>query len=320
MYAAKQSASKIKQMKSNGFIKFLVKYKYLNLMALPCLIYFIMFHYIPMAGIVIAFKNYRGTVSGFEGIFAAPWVGLENFKMFFDSIYFGRLLGNTLLISIYRLVFSFPVPIIFSLLLNELQGKHFKRVVQTVSYLPHFLSWVVISGLMVTLLSPDAGPLNAILKMLGKEPIFFLANDSYFRPILVISGIWQSVGWSSIVYLATISSLPTEQYESASLEGANRFQRIWYITLPGMKDIIAIFLILDIGKIMNENFEQIYNLYSPAVYQVADVFETYVYRMGIGEAKFSYSAAVGLFKSFSSLILVGMSNFVAKRMGAEGIW
>lgn len=289
-------------------------------MALPCVVYLIMFKYLPMSGLVIAFKNYRGVTNGFAGIFQSPWVGLKNFERFFSSIYFGRLLGNTLLISFYRLVFSFPMPIIFALLLNELNGRVFKRTVQTISYLPHFLSWVVISGLLTALLSTDGGPINALIKSLGGKPIMFLGNERYFRSVLVISGIWQTVGWSSIVYLAAISGLPTEQYESAQLDGATRFQKMWHITLPGIKEIIAIFLILNVGRILDENFEQIYNLYSPAVYRVADVFETYVYRSGIGEAQFSYSAAVGLFKSLASLILVVLTNGAAKKLGSEGIW
>lgn len=303
-----------------SFGQSLLKYKYLHLMILPCIVYYVMFHYIPMAGIVIAFKNYRGVVSGFAGIFEAPWIGLKNFEMFFGSIYFGRILRNTILISLYRIIFSFPMPIIYALLLNELRSHRFKRVVQTISYLPHFLSWVVISGLVVVLLSTDGGPINGLISALGGEPVFFLASNRHFRSILVISGIWQGVGWGSIVYLAAISGVSPELYESAELDGARRFQKMWHITLPSIKEIIAIYLILSVGRILSENFDQIYNLYSPAVYETADVFETYVYRSGVGEARFSYSAAVGLFKGVISFVLVILTNRAAKLMGSDGIW
>lgn len=299
---------------------FFVKYKFLNLLVLPCVIWLLLFKYTPMVGIIIAFKNYRGVGAGFGGIFSTPWLGFRNFEMFFKSIYFTRLMGNTLLISLYRLVFAFPVSIIFALFLNEIRNNRFKKVVQTISYMPHFLSWVVISALVTTILSTDAGPVNAALKALGMEPIFFLASEQWFRPVLVLSGIWQGVGWGSIVYLAAISGLPQEQYESATLDGASKIQQIWHITLPGIKEMIAIMLILQVGRAMTDNFEQVFTMYSPAVYNVADIFDTYVYRSGITDANFSYSAAVGLFKSVCSLILVLFTNRITKKMDAGGIW
>lgn len=299
---------------------FFVKYKFLNLLVLPCVIWLLLFKYTPMVGIIIAFKNYRGVGAGFGGIFSTPWLGFRNFEMFFKSIYFTRLMGNTLLISLYRLVFAFPVSIIFALFLNEIRNNRFKKVVQTISYMPHFLSWVVISALVTTILSTDAGPVNAVLKALGMEPIFFLASEQWFRPVLVLSGIWQGVGWGSIVYLAAISGLPQEQYESATLDGASKIQQIWHITLPGIKEMIAIMLILQVGRAMTDNFEQVFTMYSPAVYNVADIFDTYVYRSGITDANFSYSAAVGLFKSVCSLILVLFTNRITKKMDAGGIW
>ena len=196
----------------------------------------------------------------------------------------------------------------------------FKKAVQTISYLPHFLSWIVISGLLVILLSPETGPINAALKALGMKPVFFLANPNWFRVVLISSGIWQSLGWSSIIYIAAVAGVPQEQYESAEMDGISRLQKMWYITLPGISEIISIMLILSVGRILNENFEQIFNLYSPAVYSTADVFETYVYRAGIIEAKFSYASAVGLFRSVSAFILVITANFTAKKLGSNALW
>ncbi len=298
----------------------LAKERFLHLMVLPCVVWLILFKYVPMSGLLIAFKNYRGNTSGFLGIFEAPWIGLRNFESFFNSIYFTRLMSNTLAISFLRLIFSFPAAILFALLLNEIRRVHFKKFVQTVSYMPHFLSWVVISALATALLSPDAGAVNGLLQMLGHDKIFFLASEQWFRPVLVISGTWQGIGWSSIVYLAAISGLPQEQYESARLDGANKLQQIWYITLPGIKEIIAVMLIMQVGRAMTDNFEQVFNMYSPAVYKVADIFDTYVYRSGITDANFSYSAAVGLFKSVCSLILVLMTNTITNKLDAGGLW
>ena len=312
------SSTSLKRFRKSAY-RFVYKYRYLHLLALPGLVYMLIFQYLPMYGIIIAFKNYRGA-SGFWGILQAPWVGLQNFRMFFESVYFGRLLFNTLFLSITRLLTAFPLTILFALLLNEIPGFRFKKTVQTISYLPHFLSWVVISGLLIILLSPETGPVNALIKLLGGDPVFFLARPSWFRFVLVASGIWQSLGWSSIVYLAAISGIPQEQYESAELDGASRLQKMRYITLPGISEIVAIMLILAVGRILNENFEQIFNLYSPVVYESADVFETYVYRAGITETRFSYSAAVGLFKSVVSLVMVVAANATAKKLGSSALW
>ena len=296
------------------------EYKLLHLMALPCVIWLIMFKYVPMVGITIAFKNYRGAAKGFAGIFSAPDSGFKNFQTFFKSIYFGRLMGNTLLISFLRLVFAFPIAILFALLLNELRSVRFKKTVQTISYMPHFLSWVVVATLAKTLLSTDGGVVNEIIKVFGSTPVYFMASEKWFRPVLVITGIWQGMGWASIVYSAAIAGLPQEQYESATLDGASRLQQIWYITLPGIKSIIAIMLIMQVGRAMTDNFEQVFNMYSPAVYKVGDIFDTYVYRAGITDANFSYSAAVGLFKSVVSLILVLTANKITNKLDAGGLW
>lgn len=298
--------------------RLLTQYKWLHLLAIVGVLYFIVFKYVPMYGIIMAFTNYSGT-GGITGILTAKWVGLDHFKNFFSSIYFGRLLCNTMLISVYRLIFSFPCAILLAVLINEVQSTRFKRVVQTVSYMPHFLSWVVVAGLMSALLSAS-GPVNGILTSLGLNQVYFLSDAHTFRPILIVSDIWKTAGWGSIIYLAAITGIDSEIYEAAAIDGATRWQRVIHITIPSIRETIAIMFILQVGKVLNENFEQIFNLYNPSVYEVADVFETYVYRTGLLNQQYSYSAAVGLFKSVISLTLVIVSNRVAKHLGSEGLW
>ena len=306
--------------KVNMIVDFLIKYKYLHLMALPCVAYYIIFKYMPMYGVIIAFKNYQ-PVAGFWGIISSPWVGLAHFRRFFSSIFFVRLLRNTLLISTYRLIFAFPAPIIMAILINEIYGRHFKRVVQTITYMPHFLSWVIVAGLMMVLLSPTSGPVAAIFRNLGMRPIVIFSDIRFFRPLIVLSDIWKSVGFGTIIYLAAITGLDQEMYEAATIDGASRLQKIFRITLPLLlTSIVSIMFILAVGRILDENFEQIFNLYNPAVYEVGDVFETYVYRTGILSAQYSYSAAVGVFKAVVSLMLIYISNKVARLLGNEGLW
>lgn len=300
------------------FKDFIIRYKWLHLLALPGVLYFLIFKYLPMYGITMAFTNYKGA-GGIWGILTSNFVGFKQFERFFSSIYFGRLMRNTLLISTYRLIFSFPMPILLAVLINEVSSTKFKRTVQTISYLPHFLSWVVVSGLLMTLLS-TSGPINELIAAMGGKRIYFLSDTRYFRSILVISDIWKGVGWGSIIYLAAITGIDPQIYEAAAIDGASRWQRIIRITVPSIKETIAVMLILQVGKILNENFEQIFNLYNPSVYEVADVFETYVYRIGLVQQQYSYSAAVGLFKSVVSLILVLISNRAAKKLGSEGLW
>ena len=298
---------------------FIVKYRFFHLLVIPGIIYYIIFHYLPMAGVAIAFNDYSG-MGGIKGMLTAPWVGFRNFVELFQSLYFGRLMRNTLILSGLRLLFGFPAPILLAILLNEVRLRVFQRVVQTISYLPHFLSWVVITGLLSMLLASE-GPVNAALgQLFGMKPVIFLADVRYFRGVLITSGIWQSIGWSSIIYFAAISGVPPEHYEVAVVEGASRVQRVWYITLPWLRYVIVILLVLSIGSIINSDFEQIFNLYNPAVYAVADVFDTYVYRKGLGERDFSYATAVGLFKSVVSFVMVLGANRVAKALGQEGLW
>ncbi len=299
--------------------RFFVEYRFFHILVLPGIVYFLVFRYLPMFGLLIAFNDYTG-MGGIMGMITAPWVGLKNFIDLFQSLYFWRLLRNTVILSSLRLLFGFPAPIILALLLNEMRLRRFRKVVQTVSYLPHFLSWVVISGLVSMLLGSE-GPINAALgQLFGMRPIVFLSDVRYFRGILVTSGVWQSVGWNSIIFFAAISNVPQEHYEVAIVEGASRWQRARFVTLPWLRIIIVILLVLNIGQILSEDFEQIFNLYSPAVYDVADVFETYIYRKGLHDRNFSYATAIGLFKSVVAFAMVAAANRVAKALRQEGLW
>ncbi|GGD51863.1 ABC transporter permease [Paenibacillus nasutitermitis] len=289
------------------------------LLVIPGLLYFLIFHYIPMLGLMIAFKDVA-PFDGLDGILTSDWVGLRHFKNFINSYYFWNILGNTVIISAYKLVFGFPLPIVLALLINEVRHMKFKKVVQTISYMPHFISMVVLSGLVTTLLSTDGGFVNAVLYKLGFEPIVFLSDTRYFRSIIVGSGIWKEVGWSSIIYLAAIASVDQQLYEAAKVDGASRLRQIWHITLPSISFIIVILFILQIGSVMDAGFEQIFLLYSPAVYQVADIIDTYVYRKGLIEVQYSFAAAVGMFKAVIAIILVVGTNYIAKKRGQEGIW
>lgn len=298
---------------------FFSRYWLFHLMVLPGLLYFLIFKYIPMYGLIIAFKNYKGAVGGVSAMLNADWVGLQHFVTFFKSDQLPRLLRNTLFLSALRIVFCFPAPIILAILLNEVRLKHFKKGVQTITYMPYFLSWVVVAGLLQILVGTE-GPLNALLKLFGVEPIYFMASTKYFRALLIISEIWKTVGYGTIVYLAAISSVDIQQYEAAQLDGAGKFKQIIHVTLPAISEIIAIMLILQMGKILTDNFEQIYTMYSPAVYEVADVFDTYIYRVGIVGSNFSYATAIGLVKSIVSLLLILLTNKAAKKLGSEGLF
>jgi len=292
------------------------RYGFYYLMLAPAIVCFIVFNYVPMYGVIMAFKNYRFV----DGIIGSPWIGLENFSQLFNDIFFWRILRNTLIISGLHIVFGFPAPIVLALLFNELAGGRFKKAVQTISYLPHFMSWVILSGIMIELLSPSRGALNYIITLFGGKPIHFLANPDAFVGVLVVSHLWQTVGWGSVVYLAAIAGISQDQYESARMDGANRFQQMRYITLPSLVPIMTVLFILSIGGIMNAGFDQIFNLYNPAVYSVADVIDTYVYRIGLLETKYGFSTAVGLFKNVVALVLVVGTNYIIKRFNEYGIW
>ena len=297
------------------------RYKYLYLLIFPGLLFFIVFKYIPMYGVVIAFQDYLPFKGGFKQIILEPnWIGFKHFSDFFSSFYFWRLLRNTLVLAFLGLVFGFPGPIILALFIDELRHLKFKKLVQTISYLPHFLSWVIIAGLISTLLSPTTGPINAIIMKLGGQPISFLGDPRYFRGVLVFSGVWRGIGWGTIIYLAAIAGIDPGLYESAVLEGANRWQKWIHISIPSITHIIVLLLILRLGDILDVGFEKILLLYSVPVYRVADVIDTFVYREGIINARYSYSTAIGMFKNIVGLFLIVISNWGAKKMGREGLW
>ena len=296
-----------------------VKWRFYYLLITPALLYFLIFHYIPMAGIVIAFKDIS-PFGGVQGIIDGNWVGLKHFTRFFNSFFFWNVMQNTVEISALKIIFGFPAPIIFALMLNEVVRTAVKRIVQTISYLPHFISWVVVTGLITALLATNSGILTDFLNSLTGESWSFLANPDQFRGILVGSHVWKTIGWSSIIYLAAISGIDSHLYEAAAIDGASRFQMARHITLPGISFVIAILFIFEVGHILDAGFEQILLLYSPAVYGVSDIIDTYVYREGLIRLQYSFAAAVGLFKAILSLILVVGANTMARRLGQPGIW
>nr|WP_317987059.1 ABC transporter permease subunit [Sutcliffiella rhizosphaerae] len=283
---------------------------------IPGILFFIIYKYVPMWGIVIAFQDY----SVFAGIQGSEWVGFKHFERMFQSEEFYRIFSNTLLISLYKLFWGFPAPIIVALMLNELRNMMYKRTVQTIIYMPHFLSWVIVGGIMMNLLGPSTGIVNTFIQFLGFEPIYFIADDSWFRTVLVTSDLWKSVGWGTILYLAALAGINPQLYEAATVDGASKWQQTWHITLPSLLPTIVILFILQMGNILEVGFEQVFILLNPLVYNVGDVFETYVYRVGVTQGQFSYTTAVGLFKSVIALILVVAANKIAKKLGQNGIW
>ena len=299
-----------------SFWRLLLRDKYLVLMALPAVVYFLVFHYYPMYGALIAFQDY----SPGAGIWGSTWVGLKYFEQFFNGFYFQRLLSNTLLISLFSLAWGFPLPIIFALMLNEFREGLFKRTIQTVSYLPHFISLVVTCGMIINFLSPANGIVNAVIKAFGGKPINFLGMPQYFRTIFIASGIWQEFGWNSIIYLAALSGVDQQLYEAARIDGAGRWKQMLNVTLPCIRPTVIILLILNVGNLMSVGFEKIILLYNSSTYETADVISTYVYRMGLQSLQYSFSAAVGLFNSLINICLLFAANAMSKRMTGSSIW
>ncbi|OXS58348.1 protein lplB [Cohnella sp. CIP 111063] len=293
-------------------MRLIKRYRVLLLMMVPAMAYYAIFHYAPMYGILLAFKDYKLT----EGIVGSPWAGLKHFETVFSDSYFYTILGNTLVISLYKLVFGFPIPILFALLMSEIVSAKYKKLVQTVSYLPHFMSWVVLGGIFFTVFSLE-GPVNSIVKLLGGDPVLFLADDRYFRSILVVTSIYQGFGWGSIIYFAAIANIDPQLHEAAIMDGAGRFQRMFRISIPMLAPVIAIMLILSMSGILDAGFDQIFNMYNVKVYRVADIIDTYVYRKGLLEMNYSYATAVGLFKSAVALVLIVVVNQVVKRLGGR---
>lgn len=291
------------------------KCKYLYLIMLVPIVYYILFHYLPMYGVIVAFKDYNIV----KGVMGSPWAGIKHFQKFLTDPYFWKLVRNTLLLNIYGLVWGFPIPIILALLLNEVRGGKFKRIVQTVSYLPHFISTVVVCGMVVNFLSTD-GILNQIITALGGERIQYLMDPKYFRTIFTSSGIWQTAGWTSIIYLSALTGVDQEVVEAAMIDGANRWQRIRHVTLPAIAPTISTMLIMNLGKLMNLGYEKVLLLYNGSTYETADVISTYVYRRGILSNDFSYATAVGLFQSVIGVILLISANKISKKISETSLW
>ncbi len=289
------------------------KFKYL-LVLLP-VIYLLIFAYKPMYGLIIVFQKFRPSA----GIDRSPWVGLENFRRFFSDIYFWRLLRNTFSISALSIIFAFPMPIMLALLLNEVKSDKFKRTVQTITYMPHFISIVVVCSLVTTFTASN-GVINDLIDVFGGERTNLLGKGNLFYPIYIISDIWQHVGWDSIIYLAALSGIDQEQYEAARVDGAGRIKQMWYITLPGLLPTISMLLVLRLGSVLSVGYEKILLLYQPSIYEVADVISTYVYRKGLLDADFSYSAAVGLFNSLVNVVFLVVSNKLSKKLGQSGLF
>ena len=302
--------------KKVSFSRQVYKYRGLFLLLLPSIVWFLAFRYYPMYGVIIAFKDYKL----FKGVWASPWANLEHFERLFRTPTFLNVLRNTLVINLYRLIFAFPMPIVFAILLNEIRHVPYKKVVQSISYFPHFVSWVVLGGLIRSILSPAYGVVNVLLGKLGVDSIAFLITPQYFRGIVVMAGVYKGVGWGSIIYLAAITGIDPQLYEAAIIDGANRFQRAVRITIPSITPVIIILFILRVGNIMEAGFEEIFNLYNPIVYQVGDIIDTYVYRVGLIEFDYSYATAIGLFKNVVGLVLLVTTNIVTKRFSEYGIW
>jgi putative aldouronate transport system permease protein len=294
-----------------------VNYKYIYLLILPGMLFFIIFNYMPMYGIILAFKKFMYN----KGITGSPWVGFNNFAVLFKNADFWRAVKNTLIISFGKIIYGFPVPIILALMLNELKSQKFKKSTQTVLYLPHFISWVIMAGLIYNMFSVTNGAVGKVMySWFGIEPKRILGNPAYFRTLVYLSDIWKGAGWGTIIYLAAISGVNPELYESAVLDGANRLQQTIYITIPSLSFAISINLILAVGGVMNAGFDQIFNLYDPGVYQVGDIIDTYVYRLGIQNAQYEMSTAVGLFKSVINCALLVTANKVTNMLGQEGLF
>lgn len=288
----------------------------LYIISIPALLYFLIFHYGPMYGVQIAFKEYMPTL----GFWNSPWAGFEHFERFFNSYHFWALLKNTLGISIYSLVVGFPLPIILALMLNEVRHKTFKNTVQMVTYAPHFISTVVMAGMITVFLSPDTGIVNKLIGLVGVKPIYFMGKPELFKSIYVFSGIWQGVGWSSIIYMSALSGIDTQQVEAAVIDGASRLQKIIYIDIPGIIPTAVILLILNVGSVMSVGFEKVFLLQNEMNMATSDIIATYTYRVGLINAQYSFSAAVGLFNSVVNFILLITVNSIARRLGENSLW
>lgn len=307
---------KKQKMTKDQILKQIKKDKVLYMLLLIPIIYFIVFKYIPMSGIVLAFRRYD--VGG--SMFGSEWVGLKYFNMFLNDPYFWKVFKNTFVLSLGSLLIGFPIPIILALMLNEVQSPLFKRSIQTISYLPKFFSTVVVVSMISIMLSPSSGVVNSVLANLGIEEIYFLKETEWFRPVYIISEVWQFTGWNAILYIAALTNIDPQLYEAASIDGANRWIRMLKVTIPGIMPTIAITLILSTGSILSVGFEKVLLLYNNSTMEVADVIQTYVYRMGIISSNYSYSTAVGLFQAVINLGLISLVNYISKKTTDTGLW
>jgi len=290
--------------------------KYLLLLFLPALIYYILFKYVPMFGILISFKDYNP----FKGVWQSQWAGLKHYSLFFHSPDFPKLLKNTVLLGLYKVVFTFPAPIVLALLLNEVRVGLVKRLVQSISYLPHFISNVVVVSMMFLFLSPTSGVVNQLVEWLGFDSINFMQDENYFRSLYILSEIWQHIGWETIIYLAALSAIDPQLYEAARVDGANRWHQVRHVTLPGITPAIVILFILNIGHVLDIGFEKVLLMLNPSIYSTADVLSTYVYRTGIQAMNYSYGTAIDLFTSVVNLLFILTANWISRRKSETSLW
>jgi len=303
-------------LQSSQLMRSLYKNRLIYLMIAPGIIYFLAFKYLPMFGLLIAFKDYQP----FLGVWGSRWVGLKHFEYFFSLPDFWMLFRNTLVLAFYNLIFFFPLPIVLALMLNELRSNIYKRFIQSMIYVPHFVSWVVVVGIAFIFLTTDGGIVNELLVSFGWNKINFLLNKDWFRPLVVSEIIWKEVGWGTIIFLAALAGVDQQLYEAARMDGAGRLRQLWHITLPAIRSTIVILLILRLGQFLDTGFEQIYLMLNPMNREIGEVFDTYVYTNGIQQGKFSYTTAVGMFKSVIGMILVIGTNYLAKKFGEEGVY
>lgn len=311
---ALQETARLKKRRS--FLRRVRKHKLHLIMILPVICWYLLFKYGPLYGVTLAFKEFQLL----KGITGSPWIGFQNFERLFNSYNFWNVFRNTVTIAALKFVFGFPAPIILALMLNELRAQKYKRVVQSLSYLPHFISWVILTGIFMVILSPTRGPINTLLKSMGMESIYFLGDPKYFQGTLVVTGIWKGIGWGSIVYLAALGGVNEELYDAARVDGCGRWARIWHVTLPGITPVVTIMLILSMGSLVEDDFDQIFNLLNDAVLGVGDVLGTFIYRQGVKNLDYGYATAVELFRNLISLVLVLSANYFSKRINEYGLW
>jgi len=303
------------QVNKKGFIKTFAKWKYLYMMLIPGLLFILIFRYGPMFGLFIAFQDFRPA----RGVTGSDWVGFDNFRFLFGSQAFLQAFRNTVIISFYRILFGFPIPILLALLINEIGNRMYRRTVQTILFMPHFFSWAVMFGLVFALVQ-EFGPINNIIRLLGGDPVIFLASTRHFRGLLIVSDVWKDAGWNAVIFLAALAGVPQDLYEAAQVDGAGRVQCIFRISLPSIMPTICIMLLLRIGQILNTGFEQVLTMYNIAVFSVGDIIDTYVFRVGLLESRFGVAAAAGMFRSVIALGMVMTLNAIMKKVGQESLY